>query len=252
MAGADLGEFAFAVPRDENLEFCGDTGQETIFRGAVRQLEAMGGRRTPIDFRPFRSVGALLYEGPWLAERLAAVGDFLVEHPQDVHPVTRTVLEGGAAYSAVDFFRARDRLATLRDLCLRALELVGDVLVVPTMPTVPTRVEVQADSVGWSRRLGTYSNFANLLGLAAIAVPAGFTPQGLPGGITLLGPGGSERKLIRLARAWQQRLDLPLGATKYRLPSRAAPISRCFAAASRRPRPRRRGRRPPARPAAAP
>jgi allophanate hydrolase len=225
------GEFAFAVPRDEDLEFCGDTGQEALFRGAVERLVNLGGRRFPIDFRPFRQVGALIYDGPWLAERLSVFGDFLKSHANDVHPVTRAVLEGGAAHSAVDFFRARDELATLRESCLRALEAAGGVLVVPTMPTVPTLAQVQADSVGWSRRLGTYTNFGNLLGLAAVAVPAGFTPQGVPGGITLLGPGGSDRKLVRLAQAWQRHLDLPLGATGRRLTNRppsaaVAPVPR--------------------------
>jgi allophanate hydrolase len=218
-----LRHFSFAVPRDEDLEFFGDASQENLFRAAIEQLTRLGSRLIPLDFRPFQEVGALLYDGPWLAERLAAIGDFIAAHPDAVHPVTRGVIEGGAVYTAVDYFRARDRLAELRETCLRALEMAGGVLVVPTMPTVPTLAEVQADSIGWSRRLGTYTNFANLLGLAAVSVPAGFTPQGVPGGITLLGPGGSDRKLCRLAQAWQRHLDLPLGATGRRLPPRSAP-----------------------------
>ncbi len=218
--------FSFAVPRDEDLEFFGDSQQEALFGRAVEQLEVMGGRRIGFDLRLFQQVGALLYDGPWLAERLAAVGQFIAQHPAEVHPVTRRIIEGGAAISAVDLFRARDQLATLRELCLRAFQVSDDVLVVPTMPTVPTLREVQADSVGWSRRLGTYTNFANLLGLAAVAVPAGFTPLGLPAGITLLGLPGSDRKLCRLAQAWQRHTNLPLGATGYRLPSRPVPPPR--------------------------
>jgi allophanate hydrolase len=224
---ADLGttappEFSFAVPRDQELTFFGDAGQETLFRQAVEQLTRMGGRRIALDFRPFQKAGALLYEGPWLAERLAAVGDFVASHPNDVHPVTRSILEKGAAYSAVDVFKARDTLEALRESCLRVFHR-ADVLVVPTLPTLPTVAQVEADSAGWSRRLGTYTNFANLLGLAAVAVPAGFTPQSLPGGITFLGPAGSERRLCRLALAWQRHLNLPLGATGRHLPTRPAP-----------------------------
>ncbi len=222
--GAALGAFSFAVPRDEDLEFFGDAGQEALFRGAVEQLARLGGRRLAIDFRPFQQVGALLYDGPWVAERLAALGEFLAEHRDDVYPVTRAIIEGGAAYSAVDFIRARDRLASLREPCLRALESAGGTLVVPTAPAVPTLADVRADSVAWSRRLGTYTNFANLLGLAAVAVPGGFTPKGVPGGITLLGPGGSDRKLCRLAQAWQRQTDLPLGATGRRMSNRAATV----------------------------
>jgi allophanate hydrolase len=226
LASADLGtagpEFSFAVPRDQELTFFGDAGQEALFREAVEQFGRMGGRRTTFDFRPFQQVGALLYEGPWLAERLAAVGDFLASHPDAVHPVTRTILVRGMGYSAVDFFKARDALEGLRESCLRAFHL-ADVLIVPTVPALPTVVDVEADSLGWARRLGTYTNFANLLGLAAVAVPAGFTPQGLPGGITLLGPAGSDRKLCRLTLAWQRHLNLPLGATAAHLPTRPAP-----------------------------
>jgi allophanate hydrolase len=215
-------EFSFAVPRDEDLEFLGDVGQEALFRRSVEQLTQIGGRRVTVDFRPFRRTGELLYQGPWLAERLAAVSEFLAHHPDDVYPVTRAVIEKGATYSAVDFFRARDELDELRESCLRTLQCV-DVLVVPTLPTLPSLADVQADSIGWSRRLGTYTNFANLLGLAAVAVPSGFTPEGLPGGITLLAPGGNDRKLCRLAMAWQRHLNLPLGATGLTLPTRPTP-----------------------------
>ncbi len=106
----------------------------------------------------------------------------------------------------------------------------ADVLVVPTMPTLPKVADVEADSVGWSRRLGYYTNYVNLLGWAALAVPAGFTSRGLPGGITLIGPGGSERRLCTLGAAWQGQVNLPLGGTKNYLsspePERVAGSSR--------------------------
>jgi allophanate hydrolase len=170
-----------------------------------------------VDFAPFREVAALLYEGPWLVERLVAVEDFLKAHADQMHPITRSIIEGGVMYRAADVFRGQYRLNALRAVCLRAFD-EAEILVVPTMPTLPTLTEVQADSMGWSRRLGTYTNFANLLGLAAIAVPAGFTPQGLPAGITLIGPAGSERRLCEWGMTWQRATGLPLGATGYKLP----------------------------------
>ena len=114
--------FTFAVPRDEDLDFCGDEGQARLFRQAVGRLEDMGGQRTCIDLRPFREVAGLLYEGPWLAERLAAVEEFLSGHAGDVHPVTRSVIEGGRRYSAVDFFKAQEKLSALRTVCLRVFD----------------------------------------------------------------------------------------------------------------------------------
>src|SRR5262249_29450414 len=152
-------------------------------------------------------VASLLYEGPWVAERLAAVGPFLEAHPTEVFPVTRSIIEGGARYSAVDVFRASYRLQELRGACLSLFEQ-GEVLVVPTMPTLPRLAQVQADSLGWSRRLGYYTNFVNLLQLAALALPSGFTRRGLPGGMTLIGPAGSESRLCALGRSWQRELGL--------------------------------------------
>jgi allophanate hydrolase len=211
--------FAFATPRDEDLEFFGDEGQERLFAQALERLAQMGGRRIAVDFRTLRQVAGLLYEGPWLAERLAGLEGFLAEHAADMHPVTRQVIQGGSRYSAVDLFKGLHLLKGLRERCAGIFDQ-AEVLVVPTMPALPTLAEVQADSVSWNRRLGYYTNFVNLLGWAALAVPAGFTSRGLPGGITLVGPAGSEPRLGTLGMAWQRRLNLPLGATKRTLPER--------------------------------
>jgi allophanate hydrolase len=209
---AAIAGFDFALPRPEDLEFFGDDGQAELFRKAVLGLEAMGGRRHSIDLQPFREVAALLYEGPWLAERRAGALDFLIEHAADLHPVTRAVLDGGMRYTAVDVFQGLARLKALAPKCLAVFDQ-ADILLVPTLPTIPTLAETQADSIAWSRRLGYYTNFVNLLGLAAVSVPAGFTARGLPGGFTLIGPPGRERFLCELALLWQRHSNLPLGAT---------------------------------------
>ena len=219
---ADLNEvdfqgMTFTTPRGEDLEFLGDVEQAGLFRQALERLEQLGAHRVAVDFGPFREVASLLYEGPWLAERLAAVGEFLKEHGSDMYPVTRTIIEGGSRYSAVDFFKAQYRLKELRETCLKMLGQ-GELLVVPTLPTIPTRAQVKADSLGWSRRLGYYTNFVNLLGLAAIVLPSGFTAHGLPASITLVGPAGSDKRLCELGMAWQRRMNLPLGATGRSLP----------------------------------
>ena len=216
-AGATPSSVTFAVPRGADLEFHGDDGQRELFGQAVAGLESMGWQPREIDLGPFREVAALLYEGPWVAERLASLGGFLAEHAEEMHPVTRGIIAGGARYRAADLFTAGYALEPLRSACLSVFETC-DVLVVPTMPTIPTLDAVRADSVGWGRRLGHYTNFVNLLRLAAVAVPAGFTARGLPGGITLIGPPGSERRLCELASAWQQRSGLALGATRHPLP----------------------------------
>lgn len=209
--------WAFAVPRDADLEFFGDSAQEGLFRKAIARLCEMGGRRIEVDFRPFCEVASLLYDGPWLAERRAPLERFLKRHPDAVHPVTRAVLEGGARFTAADVFKALARLESLRTECGRVFD-DADLLVVPTMSTVPRLAEVQADSLLWSRRLGYYTNYVNLLRWAAMALPAGFAPSGLPGGITLIGPAGSDRQLCRFGMAWQRQVGLALGATGESLP----------------------------------
>jgi allophanate hydrolase len=208
---------AFATPADADFEFLGDQAQAEIYRGAITRLEEAGARREVIDLGPFREVALLLYEGPWLAERLANLQEVLEKHSASLHPVTRSLLEGGRRYSAADLFRGTYRLDALRKVCLRVFER-AEVLVVPTMPTIPTLAQVKADSLGWSRRLGHYTNFVNLLGLAAVAVPAGFTPSGLPGGVTFIGPAHSDARLLEIAADWQRRTALPLGATGAQLP----------------------------------
>jgi allophanate hydrolase len=212
----------FGVPREEDMEFCGDADQARLFTQAVERLERMGGRKLKVDLRPLRQAASLLYEGPWLAERLAALEPFISEHEDDVLPVTRTVLKGGARYSAVEVFQGFAQLQRLQQQCAEVFQ-EARVLVVPTIPTLPTVAEVQADSVRWSRRLGYYTNFVNLLGWSALAVPAGFTPRGLPGGLTLIGPGGSDRQLAALGMAWQRRINLSMGATGQFLPEEPRP-----------------------------
>jgi allophanate hydrolase len=214
-------DFVFAAPRDEDLEFCGDKEQERLYHQGLARLERIGGRPVRIDFRPFREAADLLYGGPWLAERYAGLADFFGEHWDDLHPATREILQGALRYTGVDVFAGSYHLQTLRATCGKTFAN-ADVLAVPTMPTLPTREAVQADSIGWSRRLGHYTNFANLLGLAAITLPNGFTPQGLPGSITLIGPGGSDLRLCELGAAWQRQANLPLGATGHRLPELSA------------------------------
>ena len=209
---------AFAAPRDADLEFFGDEAQASLFRQSLDRLEKMGARRGAVDLSPFREVAELLYEGPWLAERLAGVAQYLRDHADALHPVTRAIFQRGTGVSGVDVFKGMYRLQTLRARCLKVFEQ-AEVLVVPTMPTIPTLAQVAADSLGWSRRMGQYTNFVNLLGLSALAVPAGFTPGGLPGGITLIGLGGSEARLCAIGLAWQRALNLPLGATGERLPA---------------------------------
>lgn len=195
MAGVD---FVFGVPRSESLDL--DPDFQMLWRRSILRLEERGGQCVEVDFRPYREAAALLYEGPWLAERYAAVGEFIEKQPDDVLPVTRDIIAGGAAASAVDAFRASYRLAELRaktELIQREHRL--DFMLTPTLARAYSIAEIEQDPVTLNSDLGLYTNFMNLLDLAAVAAPAGFRSDGLPWGVTLFSSAGSDERLLDFA-----------------------------------------------------
>ena len=204
--------FRFGVPRQSDLVFFGDTEARRCFGAAVRQLARKGGEPAEIDFGPFREAGHLLYEGPWVAERLAVGQELLAQHPEALLPVIREILTEAMGVDAIAAFRGMYRLEELRRRASRTWDAV-DFLVVPTVPTIYTVAEVLEEPRRLNAQLGVYTNFVNLLDFAALAVPAGFRRDGLPTGITLIGPHASDGTLAAVGSAYHRSLDLPLGAT---------------------------------------
>ncbi len=176
-----------------------DADAEAAWDAALDRLRGMGLELVPVPMAPFFAVAALLYEGAWVAERLASLEGFLEEADDDaVLAVTRGIIEGnGRRHSAADAFRAIHRLAELR-LATAPLWDSIDALAVPTAPLFPTLEALAADPIGPNARLGTFTNFVNLLGLAALAVPGPDRPDGLPAGATFIGPGGQDAHLAAL------------------------------------------------------
>ena len=159
---------------------------------------AAGFDHETVDLAPFLAIARLLYDGPWVAERTASLREVVENRPEIMHPVTRAIVEGGLTRKTVDAFDAFHALARARRL---ASDLFAryDALLVPTAPFCPTLAELAADPIGPNSRLGTFTNFVNLCDLAAIAVPAGFGADGLPVGVTVLGPAWSEGRLAAIA-----------------------------------------------------
>jgi allophanate hydrolase len=204
--------FRFGVPRPEQLEFFGDAEAARLFAEAAERLRALGGAQVEIDFAPFAETAALLYSGPWVAERLAAITPFVDEHPDALHPVTAAIIGGARKLSAVDAFRGLYRLEELRRAASSVWESM-DVLLLPTTPTIYTHAQVAAEPLLLNTRLGTYTNFVNLLDLCGVAVPAGFRGDGLPLGITLLGPAFADSAVLDLGGRLHARLGGCLGGT---------------------------------------
>ena len=192
-----LDEFIFGVP--EELDFSDDPDTPALYAAAVARLEALGGRARKIDLTPFVEAAKLLYGGPWVAERWAAVGAFVESHPDEIYPVTRQILENSKSWDAVATFQAQYQLREFAREAEAVWQAI-DVLLLPTTPCLYKVEEVLADPIFTNSVLGRYTNFMNLLDLAAIAVPCGFARGGkLPWGITLAAPAGTDEDLIAMA-----------------------------------------------------
>jgi allophanate hydrolase len=218
--------FRFALPRAAQREFFGDSAARAEYEAGIERLVAMGGSPVEIDYAPFLATAKLLYEGPWLAERLQATKDLLARHPDALHPVTRKIIAGGDGYSGLDAFRGLYKLEELRAATHQVWD-TADVLYVPTTGTIYTIAEVEADPIRLNANLGFYTNFVNFLDLSAVAVPSGFRPAGgakagTPIGATFIAPAFREGLLTALGADFHARARVTLGATGARLPKRPA------------------------------
>jgi allophanate hydrolase len=207
------------VPRPGQRMFFGDRRAADDYAAALDRLARLGAAIADIDIEPFYETARLLYEGPWLAERYAVTRNVIASSPHSMHPVTREIILGGARPTAVDAFTAFYQLEHLRRIVQQTFEQV-DALALPTAPTLYTVEQILADPVGLNSRLGTYTNFVNLLDLCGLAVPAalhdggsgGTAPGVTPFGITLLAPGGNDGLLAAIGRKFHADTALPLGA----------------------------------------
>jgi len=212
--------FRFGVLRHADAEFCGDDAYAALYAQAVSRLKALGGAAVEIDYAPFRDAAGLLYGGPWVAERTAAVGAFIeaADDTAGIWPVTRQIVETGRDYSAVDAFEGQYELAELKARAMA--EMAGlDFLALPTTPTIYRVADLEREPVLYNSHLGHYTNFVNFFGLSALALPAGFRPDGMPFGITLVGAAFAERALLAFGARWQREVPLPLGKTTSQLPA---------------------------------
>ncbi len=209
--GLRSGALRIGVPQSPVLDRA--LGYPTAWAQVLDRLSAEGAEVVPLDFTPLDAIAALLYEGPWVAERYAAAETQMAGPAEAMDATVRAVIDRAGRYSAVDAFRGLYALAGQRRAAERLMRTV-DLLLVPSVPSHPTLGEVAADPVGANAALGRYTNFVNLLGWSALAVPAGLTTRGLPFGITVIGPAQADAALADWARAWTAAAPQRLGATE--------------------------------------
>jgi len=192
------------APRVNQRLFFGDADAEAAFEADLAKLAELGATIVEFDIEPFYETARLLYEGPWVAERYAATKPLIETNPEAFFPVTRTIIQGARKYDAVSAFEAFYELASLRRAAAKAWRDF-DVMATPTLPRPYTIAAVAADPITLNSNLGTYTNFVNLLDLAAIAAPSSLRADGLPASVTLIGPAGSDGLLAGLAQQMQLR-----------------------------------------------
>jgi allophanate hydrolase len=215
------GNLRLGVPRSGQLIFFGDRVSEIAYRDALKRWTALGATLVAFDLEPFYETARLLYEGPWVAERYLVIRDLLASSPEAIHPVTREITISGARLSAADTFAALYRLQALRKTAERAFTCI-DALVLPTAPTAYSTAQVLANPIELNSRLGTYTNFVNLLDLCGLALPAAIRPDDIPFGITLLAPAGQDAQLASIGRVFHADTKLPMGARNLPQPLLAA------------------------------
>ncbi len=213
--------FKVGIPDQKTREFCGDAIQSGAFDTALEDLKSLGAEITEIDFTPFYETAQMLYGGVWVAERYTVIQDLLASNPDAVHPVTREVVEVAKRFDAADTFRSFYKLQEFKRQLLPIINSV-DMLCVPTIPTFFTVTDLEKDPIGPNSKLGTYTNFVNLMDLCGIAVPTKRRSDARPGSVTLLAPAGQDEKVAAVAAQLHEMSGATLGATGWALPKRDA------------------------------
>jgi allophanate hydrolase len=205
------GQLRLGVPRAGQLIFFGDRDSEKAYGEALKRWTSLGATLVEFDLEPFYETARLLYEGPWIAERYLVIRDLLASSPESIHPVTREITAAGARLTAADTFAALYRLQALRRIAERTFTNL-DAIVLPTAPTAYSTAQVLANPIELNSRLGTYTNFVNLLDLCGLALPAAMRDDGTPFGITLLAPAGRDAQLASIGRVFHADTQLKMGS----------------------------------------
>ncbi|MEG1768221.1 MAG: allophanate hydrolase [Comamonas sp.] len=220
-----LAQLRVATPAGRKLS----TDYEAAFADFTTKLQGQTAQLQDMSFDTLFEVAELLYQGPWVAERVVGARSIYAHQPDKMLPVVRSVLDVAQRFSAADTFAAQYQLQTLKQQADKIWQQ-WDLLCVPTAPRHPSIDEVQADPIAVNSEMGVYTNFVNLLGWSAIAIPASRLPDGLPFGITLIAPGWREPDLVRWATQLEQQAGLPAGVTGLRARAASAPSTWTVAA----------------------
>ena len=206
--------FRFGVPNNATRQFFGDNENPILYQKSIDQIvENLGGQLIEFDYKLFLDVANLLYKGPWVAERYAAVGQFIDEHENEVDPIVCSIIKKSKNYLAADLFNAKYELERLK----KKIDILWekfDLIIVPTAPRTYTIDEINSSPIELNSNLGYYTNFVNLLDLSAISIPVGFRSDGLPFSITIISHALTDIALLLLGDRIHRLLSINLSNSK--------------------------------------
>jgi allophanate hydrolase len=212
----------FGTPTRESLEFFADEHSRASYENAVEAMSRLGGEQINFDYEPYRLAASLLYSGPWVAERLASIKEFAASHACEMDPTVYKIIESAHRFNAVDAFEAQYKLAELQRKTRAVFDSV-DFLLLPTAPTIYKIAQIETAPVELNTNLGYYTNFVNLLDMAAVAIPAGMRNDGLPSSVSLIGTSFTDEGLLAVADRLHRELAVNLGGSN-RLLSATPPM----------------------------
>ncbi|CAE7800190.1 atzF [Symbiodinium sp. CCMP2592] len=211
----------FGIPSRQFLDFTsfGSAAQArakeyaAAWDRSVEALQAIGGTCVEVDYSPFQEAANLLYQGPWVAERLAAIAALLQEDPEVIEPTVRKIVEQGHHYTAQQCFEASYRMRALHRAAEASMEAAkAQVLVTPTVGATYKIEDVLADPIALNTNLGRFTNHMNLLDLCGLAVPTMWAGEALPFGVTISAQAGSDAYICDIGQRLHAFSGLPVGA----------------------------------------
>lgn len=202
------------LPKNEQLCFFGDKEYEKLFNTFINSISQDKYEVVHIDFSSFIEAAKLLYQGPWVAERYAAIESFIEDNPDSLFPVTNKIISPAKSINAVDAFKSFYQLQEYKRLADNVLEQI-DFIITPTAGTHYTIDEVNIDPIQTNSNLGYYTNFMNLLDFSALAIPVSFKQDGLPFGVTLFSDAFNDEFLLKQAKDLMEYKQDKMGATEF-------------------------------------
>ena len=193
--------FNVYIPKTNQLEFFGNEEGKLLYEKAITNFSSLGAKVKHIDFEPFIEASKLLFEGPWVAERYASIGEFIQQNSHNVLDITKKVVNNGLEWKGEDVFKGMTKIKEIKSYLQNTIGQ-NDFIVLPTVATLYTIEEMEKDPIRLNNHHGYYSYFANILDLCAISIPSNFYSIGMPFGITIMSYAFKDSEVASLGKAF--------------------------------------------------